>query len=67
MNKLLIFLAIAALPFLLVWAGFILTGFNYNPREVFNYGGFWGLSCLYWMLFLALSPTIAEAIDNAVE
>ena len=64
MKKLMILLVTASLPFLLVWAGFILTGFSYNPREVFQDGTFWGISCIYWLLWLSLLGLIVEVIDE---
>jgi hypothetical protein len=64
MKKLNILIATAALPFLLVWAAFVLTAFNFNPREVFNSGSFWGPSVLYWLLWVCLSPLIIEMIDE---
>jgi hypothetical protein len=64
MKKLLILGIFAALPFLLVWAAFILTGFNFNPHNVFNEGAFWGLSCMYWFLYVCLMAVIVEAIDD---
>lgn len=64
MKKLCILSVIAALPFLLVWAGFILTGFNFNPHNVFNDGAFWGLSCMYWFLYVGLIGIIIEVINE---
>jgi hypothetical protein len=64
MKKLQILGAIAALPFLLVWAGFILTGFNFKPADVFNNGVFWGLSCMYWFLYICLISLIVETINE---
>ena len=64
MKKLAILGATAALPFLLVWAGFLLTAFNFNPHDVFNQGAFWGLSVMYWFLWVCLSPLIVELIDE---
>lgn len=64
MKKLYILIATAALPFLLVWAAFVLTAFNFNPREVFNSGSFWGPSVLYWLLWVCLSPLIIEMVDE---
>ena len=64
MKKLQVLCATAALPFLLVWAGFILTGFNFNPSDVFNSGAFWGLSGIYWFLWLCLMPLIVEMVDE---
>jgi len=64
MKKLTIFLSVMAAPFLLVWAGFILTGFSFNPHNVFHAGAFWGLSCMYWFLAICLAPMIIDDIDN---
>jgi len=64
MKKLSIVLAFAALPFLLVWAAFILTAFNFNPHDVFNEGAFWGLSGMYWFLYICLIPLIVEMVDE---
>ena len=64
MKKLTILVATAALPILLVWAGFILTGFSFNPYNVFHEGSFWGISVLYWFLWLCLMPLIVEMIDD---
>lgn len=64
MKKLTILVALAALPFLLVWAAFILTGFNFNPHDVFNEGAFWGFSCMYWFLYICLIALIVEMIDE---
>jgi hypothetical protein len=64
MKKLLILIATAALPILLVWAGFILTGFSFNPYNVFQEGSFWGVSVLYWFFWVCLMPLIVEMIDE---
>lgn len=64
MKKLLILIATAALPILLVWAGFILTGFSFNPYNVFQEGSFWGVSVLYWFLWVCLMPLIVEMLDE---
>ena len=64
MKKTLILLATAALPFLLVWAAFLLTAFNFNPHNVFSDGSFWGLSCMYWFLWICIIPSIVELIDE---
>jgi hypothetical protein len=63
-KKLIVIIVLAALPFLLVWAAFILTAFNFNPREVFNDGAFWGLSLMYWFLYVCLLGLIVDIIDE---
>jgi hypothetical protein len=65
-KKLLILLATGCLPFLLVWIGFFLTGFSYNPISVFQSGGFWGVSILYWLLWICITPLILEIIDEHI-
>lgn len=64
MKKLLIICILAALPFLLVWSAFILTGFNFNPHNVFSEGSFWGLSAMYWILLICLIPVVVELVDE---
>jgi hypothetical protein len=63
MKKGIIMAVTAALPFLLVWAAAILTAFSFNPINVFQDGNFWGLSVMYWLLWVCLSPLIYEMID----
>lgn len=64
MKKLKIALIIASLPFLLVWAGFILTGFVFSPREVFQSGSFWGISSIYWTLYVCMIGFIIDGIKT---
>ena len=64
MKKFLIFCSTACVPFILVWMGFILTAFSFSPQDVFHSGSFWGLSCMYWFLWLCLSPLIMETINE---
>lgn len=63
-KKLLVILVFGALPFLLVWSGFVLTGFSYNPRDVFQGDIFWGLSVMYWLLWVCTIPLQLESIDD---
>lgn len=64
MKKFAIFCSTAAVPFILVWMGFILTGFSFNPQETFQNGAFWGLSCIYWFLWVCLMPMTMEIINE---
>jgi hypothetical protein len=64
MKKLLILLTTGCLPFLLVWIGFFLTGFSYNPISVFQSGSFWGVSILYWLLWVCLLGLIVDMIND---
>ena len=64
MKKLVVLLSTAAIPFLLVWAAFVLTGFSFNPINVFQNGTFWGVSVLYWFLWICICPLIIESINE---
>lgn len=64
MKKLSILLATAALPFLLVWAAFLLTAFSFNPVEMFQGGTFWGVSVIYWLLWVCMMPLIVDMVDD---
>lgn len=65
MKKLKIIVAFFCLPFLLVWAGFILTAGAFKPYDIFTHGAFWGLSCMYWFLYICLIDVIVEIIDES--
>lgn len=52
MKKITYYTVIVLLPFLIVWIAFIMTGFSFSPREVFQRESFWGLSVLYWALLM---------------
>ena len=64
MKKLLIALTFAALPFLLVWMAFILTAFSFNPIETFRDGNFWGVSIIYWFMYVCLIGFVIEMVDE---
>jgi len=53
------------LPFLLVWVAFIFTGFAFSPKDVFQNGIFWVISCSYWVLpyLCGIVPTIWDNVD----
>jgi hypothetical protein len=52
----------ALLPFLLVWIAFLMTGFSFTPREVFQSSAFWCISFLYWTLWVCMIGFIADAV-----
>ena len=54
----------AALPFLLVWAAFILTGFSFKPHDVFQSGAFWGSSVIYWLIYICLVGFIFDEVKD---
>jgi hypothetical protein len=64
MKSFIIFCSTACIPFFLVWTAFILTGLSFNPREVFQSGAFWGISGIYWLLWVCISPLILEIINE---
>ncbi len=64
MKKLFILLTTAAIPFLLVWIAFILTGFSFNPTKVFQDVSFWTISVVYWFVWICLLGRIVEVIDD---
>ena len=64
MKKIKILAIVYAMPFLLVWAGFILSGFSYNPRTIFQEATFWGVSTLYWFIVFCLTGLILEVINE---
>ena len=67
MKKLGILFTTAALPFLLVWAAYFLTGFSFSTTNVFQDGVFWGLSIMYWILWICMLGPIVELIDASVD
>jgi hypothetical protein len=64
MKKFFILLTTLTIPFLLVWIGFILTAFSYNPIEVFQDISFWTISVIYWFVWICLLARIVEVIDD---
>ena len=64
MKKFSIFCSTACIPFFLVWIAFILTGFSFTPKDIFQSGGFWFVSGIYWFLWLAMSPHIMDVINE---
>lgn len=63
-KKLLVILVFGSLPFLLVWSGFVLTGFSYNPRDIFQRESFWGLSVIYWLIWVCTLPLQIEIVQD---
>jgi hypothetical protein len=64
MKKTTVFCLTACVPFILVWVSFVLTGFAFSPRQVFQGGMFWGLSVMYWFVWLMMFPFIVELINE---
>lgn len=59
-TKLLMTFLFANLPFILVWMAYFMTFFAFSANSVFNSNMFWGLSVIYWLLFLCLLGLIWE-------
>ena len=64
MKKLKFFVIVYMMPFLLVWIGFVLSGFSYSPRNVFQSEVFWGVSTVYWFVMFSLTGAIVEIINE---
>jgi len=63
MKKLLVFIILAILPFILVWVAFLLTAFSFDAVTVFQGGAFWFLSVIYWFIFICMiGPMLDEFI-----
>ena len=63
-KKLLAFIVLAILPFILVWVAFLLTAFSFDVVAVFQGGSFWFISVIYWFMFLCMiGPMLDEFID----
>lgn len=62
-NKLIVALATWALPFLMVWASWILTFGAFNPYDVFGSVEFWGFSTIYWIIWVCVIGFVLEAME----
>ena len=63
-KKLAIISCIYLLPFILIWIGWIVTAFSFNPREIFQGNVFWGISIMYWLIAFCLFPLIIETVNE---
>ena len=62
--KMSVFTVTMLAPFLLVWIAWIMTAFSFDARSVFQEGAFWGISIIYWFIWLCL---IGMVIDDLKE
>jgi len=63
MKKVLAFIILAILPFILVWVAFLLTAFSFDAVTVFQGGSFWFFSVIYWFIFICMiGPMLDEFI-----
>ena len=51
-------------PFLVVWIAWIMTALSFDVRSVFQEGAFWGISLVYYFIWLCL---IGMVIDELKE
>lgn len=51
-------------PFLTVWMAWIMTALSFNIHQVFQHGAFWGISVIYWFIWLCL---IGMVLDDMKE
>ena len=59
-----VFVITMLLPFLTVWTAWIMTAFSFEVRSVFQEGAFWGISLVYYFIWLCL---IGMVIDDLKE
>ena len=51
-------------PFLTVWMAWIMTALSFDVREVFQSGAFWGISVIYYFLWLCLIGMVIEDLKE---
>jgi len=62
--KMKVFVLTMLAPFLAVWIAWIMTALSFDIHEVFQSGAFWGISVIYYFLWLCL---IGMVIDDLKE
>jgi hypothetical protein len=63
-RKIVILLFFYLLPFIAVWTGWIATAISFDVQSVFKSDMFWGVSMVYWMTVVCVTPKIVEAINE---
>lgn len=56
-------IATFCIPFIAVWISVLFTAFTINHTDVFSSTIFWGISLLYWILWVCTLGLILEEID----
>lgn len=51
-------------PFLAVWIAWIMTAFSFEVRDVFQEGAFWGISLIYYFIWLCLIGAVINDIKE---
>ena len=62
--KMKVFLLTMLAPFLLVWIGWIMTAFSFNVYDIFSHNAFWGISVIYWFIWLCLIGIVIDELKE---
>jgi hypothetical protein len=62
MKKLVKFIMLVSVPFLLVWIAYFLTAFSFNPQDIFHSSDFYGIVVVYWFVIICFLGPIVEFI-----
>jgi hypothetical protein len=55
-----IYFAFFVIPFIIIWMAYLLTGFSFSTKEVFEGSMFWVLSVIYWASTLVATGSIMD-------
>ena len=53
------------MPFILVWAAWLLTGFVFSTQDVFTHGAFWFIAGCYWFIIVPVVGMFEEQKGGA--
>ena len=59
-----VFVVTMLTPFLSVWIAWIMTAFSFDVKAVFQHGAFWGISMIYWFIWLCLIGMVIDGIKE---
>jgi hypothetical protein len=62
--KMNVFVVTMLTPFLSVWIAWIMTAFSFDVKAVFQHGAFWGISMIYWFIWLCLIGMVIDGIKE---
>jgi hypothetical protein len=63
MKKLLAYITIIFFFHILVWMTYVITGFNFQPSNVFSSSVFMQFTFTYWFICLLFLPSIIDVVD----
>ena len=49
-------------PFLVIWIAWIMTAFSFDVYDVFQHGAFWGISMIYYFLWICLIGMVMDEL-----